>query len=345
MIHVLKKITLILVALFLFSSCSESKPSLYIYTWAEYLRPEIIEEFEKRYNCEVVVDTFDSNESMFAKLSLGVFGYDVIFPSNYILEIMKEKEMIQDLDLSLIPNSKFIDKNFLKLLHADFSNFSVPYLITYTGIGYRKDKIAHVAPTWNEFNRIDLRGRMTMLNDIREVMGAALKFLGYSINTVNKDELSQAIKLVIEWKKNLAKFESEQYKNGIASSEYLLVQGYNGDVCQVIQDNENVDFFYPNEGSLICCDFLVIPKNAPNVPLAHEFINFLLQPEIAAKNIEYTFYSSPNSGARSLLPEKLQKSHILFPPSSILEKSEVIRYLGPSQELYNQAWDEIKAAR
>ena len=328
----------------LLTGCKSKEATLHLYTWAEYIRPELIEQFEKEHNCSVVIDTYDSNESMFTKLNLGATGYDLIFPSNYILDIMKEKDMVQDIDSSKLSNLKYVDQNFLKFLDQTSSSYGVPYMITYTGIGYRKDKVKDVQATWGEFGRQDLRGRMTMLNDIREVIGAALKFLGYSVNTTNPKELEEAKNLAISWKKNLAKFESEQYKNGIASAEYLLVQGWSGDCLQVKQENDEVEFMLPKEGLIISCDFMVIPKHAKNVDLAHTFMNFLLEPKIAAQNMEYTFYLCPNTAAYLELPVSLRKNPALFPPADILDKSELIKNLGASLALYNKAWDEIKAS-
>ena len=181
-----------------------------------------------------------------------------------------------------------------------------------------------------------------MLNDMREAIGAALKYLGFSANTTNQDEINQAANQLIEWKKNLAKFESEQNKHGLASAEYVAVQGYNGDMLQVMRENENIAFYIPEEGTLISIDYAVIPNNAPNPKLAHAFINFLLNASVAAENMQFTQFSSPNTAAFDLLPESLQNNPSLFPPEHILNKSDIIKYLGKEGDLYNRAWDLIK---
>ncbi len=339
------KLLMIIALAFLTSSCGrESKPKLHVFIWSNSIKPELIESFEKETHCQVVLDTYDSNESMYAKLKLGASGYDVLLPSNYYLDLMQRQGMLHPLDLTLLPNKKNVDPAYLKLIGSSSLDYGVPFLVSITGIGYRKDKIDPPPSSWSIFGRHDLKGRMTMLNDPREVLGAALKYLGYSPNTKQAEEIRQATQLLIEWKKNLAKFESEQYKNGLASVEFLVVQGYSGDVLQVIQENSSVSFIYPEEGTMISVDSLVITKNSNQTALAHAFINYLLKAEVAAENIAYTFYLNPNTAAYEHLSPSLRANPILFPSQDILNKSEVIKDVGEAFPLYSKAWDAVKAA-
>lgn len=326
-----------LTALIGLMGCSSHQDELHIFTWSDYIHPDIIEQFEKEANCRVVIDTFDSNESMYAKLKLGGISYDLIFPSNYFVQIMQKQGMLQPIPYHEIPNLKYIEPQYLSP-----EEYYVPFMLSLSGLAYRKDKVKDFNPSWGMFGREDLKGRMTMLNDIREAMGAALKYLGYSLNTIDKKQIEEAADLLIKWKNNLAKFENEQYKNGIASAEYLVVQGYNGDILQVMQENEEVDFAYPKEGSAISIDMIVIPKNAHHIELAKKFINFMCKPEIAAINIAHTLFLSPNTGAFELLDPILRNNPALFPSKEILEKSEMIEDLGKEGELYNRAWDRVK---
>lgn len=329
----------------LVSTCGTSENELHLYAWADYIKPELIEKFEKEYNCRVIYDTFDTNESMFAKLRLGSTGYDIIFPSGYTYELMLQQRMLDSIRIDSLPNLKNVDPKYLpEKVEEGKGIYAVPFAISYTGVAYRKDKVQIEDKSWNVFGRKDLKGRMTMLNDIREALGAALKYLGFSANTINPTEIDQAADQLISWKKNLAKFESEQNKHGIASAEYIVVQGYNGDMLQVMRENANVNFFIPQEGSLISIDYIVIPKDAPNVHLAHAFINFLLEADNAAENIQFTQFSSPNTAAFELLPKTMQVNTSLFPSQAIIEKSDVIKYLGKDGELYNRAWDKVKKA-
>ena len=332
--------------LLLLSACGSSQPELHIYSWGDYFNPALLERFEKEYDCKIVIDTFDSNEAMYAKLKAGAKGYDLLLPSSYILDLMYQQGMLQPIDRSLIPNIKYIDKKYIKVSKEKEAllDYSVPYMITWTGIAYRKDRVSDIQHNWAVFAREDLRGRMTMLNDIREALGAALIHLGYSVNTRDAGELKQATDLLISWKKNLAKFESEQYKNGIASAEYLVVQGYNGDIMQVMRENPQVGFVLPEEGLILLYDHMVIPHDAKQVKLANEFINFMQDPAVAAENMAFTYFLCPNTGAYPLLNAELKDNPMLFPPQSIIDKSEAIENLGPAVQEYNKAWDAVKAA-
>lgn len=337
-------ISLILIAGVFFSGCSSPESELHLYTWGDYIKPEIVERYEKEHNCRIIIDTYDSNEAMYAKLKVGASDYDLIFPSGYLVEIMQDQGMLLHIDRKEIPNTKYLDANYLKQSNPLIEQYGVPYLMSLSGVAYRNDRLKIEDPSWGVFGKSEYKGRMTMLNDLRETIGSALRYLGYSINTHDETEVQDAVRLLIDWKKNLAKFESEQYKNGIANAEYLVVQGYNGDILQVMRENPNVSFYLPKEGSVIALDYAVIPKRARNPDAAKAFINYLLDPEIAAENIAFTLFLAPNTGAYKLLSESLRNNPILFPPAEIMEKSEVIRNLGENADIYYNAWDQIKAA-
>ncbi len=332
------------VAALALASCSRPKEVLHIFNWADYIKPELIQRFEQEHNCRVVIDTFDSNESMYNKLKAGATGYDIIFPSSYMVDLMAEQNMLQPLDHNLLPNLVHIDEELMQYATDPQFVHSAPYMMSNAGIAYRADKVENVTPTWAMFDRADLKGRMTLLNDYRETIGAALKFLGFSLNTTDDGELAQARDVVIRWKKNIAKLESEQYKNGIASGEFLLVHGYNGDLMQVIQEDEDVTYILPQEGVSISCDHMVVPTAARAVPLAHAFINFLLDPKVAAENTEFVYFLSPNKSSYEYLSDDIKEDPAVFVPDEILDHSEVIKYLGADDAKYRAIWDAIKAA-
>lgn len=326
------------------SACRPAKPVLHVYTWADYIKPELVQRFEAENNCQVTIDTFDSNEAMYAKLKAGASGYDVIVPSSYMVKIMVAQDMLQPLQPGLIPNRSHVDPDYLRIAMDKEMKYSVPYMQTITGIAYLKSKVSGFMPTWAQFDRAGLGGRMTLLNDMRETIGAALKFLGYSLNTTDEAQLAAARDVVIRWKKNLAKFENEQYKTGLASGEFLLVHGYSGDILQVQAENEDIAFAVPIEGTSVACDDLVIPKDAQQVELAHNFINFLHVPEVAAENTEFISYLCPNKTSYALLSEALRTDATLFPPAEIKAKCEVIDDLGADNAKYTRVWDRIKAS-
>lgn len=321
-----------------------SRPVLNVYTWADYINPDLLKQFEKEHGCRVVIDTFDSNEAMYAKLMAGAKGYDIIMPSSYMVSTMIRQGMLREIDHSLLPNIRHVDPEYLKMALDPKMKHSVPYMLTNTGIAYLGSRVSDAEPSWAMFDREDIRGRATMLNDMRETIGAALKYLGYSINTRDENELMEARDVVIRWKRNLAKFENEQYKTGLASGEFLLVHGYNGDILQVMEDNDDIEFVIPREGTSISCDDFVIPVAARQVELAHAFINFLLDPEVAAENIEYVLYLAPNTGAYELLSDEIRNDPAIFMEPEIRAKSEVINEVGDALAIYTRVWDAIKAA-
>lgn len=325
----------------LFASCNfSSKPTLHIFTWSELFKPELISEFESKFNCRVTIDTYDSNESMYAKLKLSSVNYDIIFPSNYYIEILEKQQMIQPVDLKKVPNIQNLDPKFFKLIEP---LPAVPFIVSFSGIAYRKDKVQINDPSWDVFGRSDLKGRMTMLNDAREALGAALKYLGYSINTRVPEQVSQAGDVLINWRKNLAKFESEQYKFGLSSGEFLVVQGYSIDVVQVMEENPDVDFLYPKEGAIMSIDYMAIPTHSKNTDLAHDFINFMLETPVAYENMVYTNSLTPILPAYELLDLKKRQNPLLFPSSEALEKMELIEDLQNDIQLYYKAWDKVKS--
>lgn len=339
----LSKLLLAAAALCL-AACSSGKQELHLFTWGHYIKPELISRFETQYDCKVFVDLFDSNEAMYAKLKASGKGYDVVVVSNYFLEPMEQQGMLQAIDTSKVPNLRYLDTPMIQKLVGSQTSYAVPYMISYTGIGVRKDKLKEFDRSWTIFANTAYAQRMTMLNDIRDVFAAALKVLGYSINTIDLGELEEATELLIQWKRNLAKYESEQYMSGIASAEYLVVQGYSGQMLQVAAENSDVEFFLPTEGVPIACDYIAIPREAPNSQLALQFIDFLYDPEVAAENIAFTMYLAPNTAAYQLLPEALTANENIFPSQEMLLRSEVVKDVYPYTERYIKAWEVLRSA-
>ena len=338
---------LILFSLFLCvlsTGCRRKTPELKIYTWADYFKPELLQRFEKEQGCKIIVDTFESNESMYAKIKAGASGYDLLTPSSYFVKIMFNQGYLQPLNHAQLPNLKHVDPDYLQIAMDPQMQHSVPYMLTNTGIAYQKSKVRNFTPSWKMFHQVALKGRMTMLNDMRETMGAALKYLGYSLNSRNEKELEAARDVVIAWKRNLAKFESEQYKGGVASGEFLLVHGYSGDLLQVQKENPDIDFVIPMEGTSIACDDLVIPKDAKETPLAHAFINFIHDPDVAAENTNFISYVCPNKTSYPKVDPALRNNPAVFLAPEVKAKCEVIDDLGPDTAKYTKIWDQIKAA-
>ena len=324
------------------AGCGGGKPVLHVYDWADYLDPALVERFEAENGCRIVLDTYDSNENMYAKLKAGATGYDIAFPSSYVIQIMRHENMLESLDRAQLSNAGNIDPVALKVTRDPEMQFCVPYTISYTGIGYRKSKVQNLVESWAMFDREDLKGRMTLLNDMRETVSGALRFLGYSGNSTKDEELQKAKEVVLRWKKNIAKFENEQYKPGLASGEFVLVHGYVGDLLQIQAENDDIGIFFPKEGFVTTCDCMVIPKGARNPALAHKFINFLLDPKVAAQNTTFTKYLCPNKPAYDLLPKEIHDNPAILLTPELQAVAEVNLDLGDDNQKFIKLWDEIK---
>lgn len=335
----------LLAAVAVAGGCRKPLPVLHVYTWADYVKPELVARFERDHACRVVIDTFDSNEALYAKVRAGATGYDVMTPSTYMTGVLFAQGLLRPLDPALIPNRKNVDPDYLKIALDPQMHHSVPYMLVKSGIAYRRSRVKEVVASWRMFDRTDLKGRITLLNDMRETIGAALKSLGYSLNTTDEAQLARARDVVIRWKRNAAKFENEQYKSGIASGEFLLVHGYSGDILQVQKENPDVAFLIPQEGTSVACDDLVIPKAAREVALAHAWIDFLHDPDVAAENTRFLSYLCPNRAAYEKLGDEVRKNPAIFMDPEVRAKSEVVRDLGADNAKYVKVWDEIKAAR
>lgn len=324
------------------TACGPSKPALYIYNWCDYLSPDVQKAFEKEYNCRIVQDIFDSNEMLEAKLKAGASDYDIVVPSSYAAGKMYAQGMLMKLDASKIPNLKNLDPEVIAKLPEGALDYSIPYTMSHTGIAYLKSKVSDFEPTWAMFERDDLKTRFSLLNDYRETIGAALKFLGYEANSRDPEQLKAAAEVVFKWKDKAAKFDNEQYKQGIASGEFYLVHGYVGDLLQVQEENDDIEIAFPKEGTLLSIDTLAIPAGAKNLDLAYAFLDFVNRPENAALNTEEILYLCPNVPSYELLPEEIRGNKAIFLDHETFSRSELIRDLGDAQPLYNRIWETIK---
>jgi spermidine/putrescine transport system substrate-binding protein len=325
-------------------SASGEKKTLTIFTWADYLSDKAKTDFERANNCTVVIDTFDSNEAMLAKIESGASGYDLLVPSSYAVQTLKRKNLILPLDHAKLTNINNVDAAYLTKALDPKMEVSVPYLMAPTCLCYLVSKVPNPTDSWGMLDRTDLKGRITLLDDMREVLGAALKFLGHSLNSTDPAQLAAARDVALRWKQNIAKWESEQYKSGIASGEFYLVQGYGSDLLQANQENADMKVVVPKEGAAFSCDDMCIPKGAKEVELAHAFINHMLDANVAAENMEEIGARSPNSAAYEHLSEDFRGSSILFPPDALFAKCEPIDDLGDKLPLWTAEWDKVKTA-
>jgi spermidine/putrescine transport system substrate-binding protein len=327
-----------------FSSCSKAASTpkkLYIFNWTYYTPDSVIQAFQKEYNVEVVYDSFASNEEMFAKIKAGGSTYDITFPSGDYVSIMAKEGLLAPIDHAKIPNFKNIDPAVIAKSGFDPGNkWSVPYYMGAAGIAVNKTKVAKYDRSWSIFGRSDLKGKMIMLDDMREVMGDALASLGYSVNSLDDTQLAAAKKLINEkWKPNLLKFDAEAFAKNFAAGEAWVVQGYAESVFAEYDAAKisDVDFFIPPEGGPMYIDSMVILKGSKNIDLAYKFIDFIHRPEQYAAFVDaFGFPATVNVPARAL------KKGAMYYKAEELKNCETKDDLGAGLEKYNQIWQDIR---
>ncbi len=335
----------ILLIVLVISSCSKSdgRKTLHLYNWTYYMPDEIIEAFEEEYECSIVVDYFSSNEEMFAKLQAGGGkGYDIIFPSADYTSIMIKLDMLSPIDHSMIPNLEYIPEIVRdKATYDPDMQYSVPYFMGAAGIAVN----TAIAPdeyerSWMIFADERLKGRMTLLDDMREVMGDALRTLGYSVNTTSQSELEEAASIISDlWKPNIVKFDAESFAKAFARGEFAVVHSYYENIETELTEEqmEYVDFFLPETGGSMYIDNMGILKDAPEKELAHQFINFIHEPENYAIFLdEFSFPPTTNTKAAEYMTTTPRFT------SEDLENYEVLIDVGEDLERYNALWEPIR---
>ncbi len=328
--------------MFLLAGCGPQKPKLYIYNWTYYIPDDVVKDFEKQFGVKVYYDMYASNEEMYAKLKAGGSGYDLVFPSGDYVSIMIREGMLEKIDKSQIPNFSNLDTNVLPKISFDPGcDYSIPYMMGAAGISVNKEKVGEFDKSWSVFDNPKLQGRMTLLDDMREVLGAALKTLGYSVNSIDTTELEKAREVVMRWKKGIVKFDAEAFGKGFAAGEFWAVQGYAENVFLELDSASrgNVDFFIPKEGGPMYMDNMVMLKSAQNKELAYKFINFIHQPEIYARIADHLMLPSINVPARNFT--KVKPNYQI----EDLANSEFKEDLGEHIELYNKIWQEIRVGK
>ncbi len=328
---------------------------LHIYTWSDYIAPEVIQGFEKALGVKVVVDTFDSNEAMYAKLKAGGTGYDIMMPSSYQIAQMAKDGMIEKIDHAKCPNvKKNFASGFAKQIIDPAFTYNVPYTVTYTGFMYLKGKVPEgvEVASWKALANPAFKGRVTLLDDMREVIGGGLMALGHPINSTDPKEIDAAVAEVLKWKPNSRKFDAESYKTEVASGATWIGHGYSTDATQIIVGDEeegskprpDIGFALPKEGYTIAFDEMVVAKDARRKDLAYAFINYIYDGEVAKANMEYICGPNPVQPGIDLLEADYRKLIIL--DDATIARGQVLKGFADQpavQELYNKAWDRIKA--
>jgi spermidine/putrescine transport system permease protein len=316
---------------------------LNIYIWSNYLPENVIAEFERRYEAKINVELYDSNEALLAKLQSGSASFDLVVPSDYMVTILKEQGLLEEIDRDRLTNFSNLDPQFTGLAYDPSNQFSVPYMWGTTGIAYRKDKVAGPIESWSALWDVHYKDRLAMLDDVRETIGAALKSLGHSLNSTEPQEIAAAAERLAEQKPLLKAYDSGGFDQLLLSGDVWVAQAYSGQIAKAMTENSNIGYIIPIEGCTMFVDNLCLPRVAKNRALALAFINYVLEARTAAEIANGTGYSSPNLAARAWIRPDLLANEAAYPPRESLVRCELIKEVGAATSLYDRYWTEIKS--
>ncbi len=332
------------------ATASQQAVTINVYNWGEYLSDgkdgskNVNSEFTKETGIKVNYTTFEDNETLYSKIAGGGASYDVIFPSDYMVSKMIREKRLEKIDRSEVPNYKYIDKAYHGEVYDPKDEYSVPYTWGVIGIFYNKKYVKEKVDSWKILWNKKYAGKILMFDNPRDAFGIAQKILGYSYNSANTNEWNEAAKLLEKQKPLVQAYVMDQIFDKMSSGEAWLAPYYAGDAATLVKDNPSIGFAIPTkEGTNFFVDAMCIPAGTKHKKEAEAYINFLCRPEIAAANMEKVGYSTPESEARKLLPEDMRSSSIIYPPESILEKSET--YVDLPQDISLQVdalWAQVK---
>lgn len=329
---------------------------LYVYNWGEYIDETVIEQFEEETGIKVTYDHFETNEEMYPVIEAGAVNYDVVCPSDYMIQKMAENGLLAEINFDNIPNIKNIDPHYMEMSKAfDPENrYSVPYTWGTVGILYNtkliEEKGLPVPTKWSDLWNPAYKGEILMQDSVRDAFMVALKAKGYSMNTTDEGELQEAKQMLIDQKPLVQAYVIDQVRDKMIGGEAAIGVIYSGEILYIQDEvaaqglDYSLEYVIPEEGTNYWLDSWVIPVNAANKENAEKWIDFLCRPDIALKNFEYITYSTPNKAAFDMLDEELQNNKAVFPDFEQLKNCEVFQYMGDEADsLYNSLWKEVKS--
>lgn len=324
---------------------SGEEPKLNFYTWATYIGETTLADFNDTSGIDVNLSLFANNDELFAKLRGGNPGFDVIVPSNDFVERLVLSDLILPIDQSKIPNFKNIAPEFRDVPFDPKRAYSMPYTWLALGIGYRKSKVKSVPDSWKcLLDSDEYKGRIALLSEAGDLFRLSAKYLGKSVNDVTPELVKTIEAMLTKQKANVKAFHDDNGQDLLASGEVDLVLEYNGDIAQVMAEDDDIGFVIPKEGSQLNADSLCIPKGAKHPENAHAFINYLLDEQAGKKITEEILYPTPNAAAKALMPDSYKKNPVIFPPADLIAKCEYAKYRKDMQPLYEEAFTRIRAA-
>lgn len=312
---------------------------LNIYNWSDYIAPQILTDFEREFGVRVTYDTFESSEEMVAKLQAGAKGYDLVVPTTYAASVLIATGLAAPLSTRYLPNRANLAPVFHGLAHDPEDRYSVPWQWGMTGIAWRADLVPAAPGSWDVFLDPAYRGKLTMLDDLRDVIGAFLRLRGHSINSTDPAQLAAAERDAVAAKRNLKAYLSAPVKGQLIAGDVWIAQLWNGDAAQAAREQPAISWMLPKEGSTLWIDSLMLPASAPHPRAAHEFINFILRPHVGAAISSVTGYGTPNQAAMPLLAQPVP-----YPSPNELARLEIQQDLGRASSLWDEVWTRIKSA-
>ncbi|PTM87768.1 ABC transporter substrate-binding protein [Mycoplana dimorpha] len=332
------------VSLIAFTS-GASAAELNIYAWSGEVPQEIVDDFAKETGITVTFDTYDSNETMMAKLSAGASGYDLIEPSQYTVQVLAKQGLLQELDHAKIPNIGNLGAPFKNVSFDPGQKWSVPYIWGTTGLAYNEDCVKTPPTSWKALWDPQYEGRIYMLDNMLAAYIAGLQVNGFDAGTTKAEEIEKATQSLIEQKKVLGGYNSTNYGDLLATGEACLVQGWNGSIAQVMATNPKVKYVIPEEGGSMWIDGFAIPKSAKNVEEAYKFIDYIMRPDVAAKAADLSKSATVIDKAKELLPKEVVENAAIYPPEAALMKADFILDVGDATKLYQDGWTKVKTAQ
>lgn len=338
----------------LLSSCSGTAGGaardgkrLNVFSWADYVAPDTVSNFEKRFGIQVTYDTFASNETLLARLEAGSVDYDIIVPTNYVVSKMIKAKLLHEIDHERIPNYRYMMERFRHLSYDPGNRFAIPYTFGTTGIAYNKEAYAAAGSAggpgdWDAFWDKRFGGRMTLLEDARETIGFALKRRGHSYNSVDPQLIAEACTDLQTQKKYVMCYTSDQVIVYLSSGDALLSLAFSGDAHIAARSNDSVGYIIPASGASMWFDNMCVPASAPHLESAYKWINYILEPQVGADLTNYTYFPVPNTAAATLIEPELRADKTLYLPESVMDKCDEISDIGDGIFLYDRAWTELK---
>jgi len=319
----------------------ELSKELNVYNWSDYIAEDTIPNFEQEFGIKVNYDNYSSTDELRAKMEAGASGYDIIVPTDYMIPDFIRAGIIQPINFANIPNFKNIGGKFKNPPYDPEDKYSIPYMWGTTGIGYNSEKVESVEG-WEVMWDEKYKNRITMHHDMRELLGAGLKYLGYSNSSTSEKELKEARDILLKQKPLVKAYTSDTYIEMLSSGDAWLANGWSGDVYQAAAENESILYAIPSQGATLWVDNMCIPASAPHKYTAEIFMDYILRPEVSAGISNYVWYANPNEASYPLTDPEIMSDPSIYPPEDVFAKLEIMAPLdSKTTDLYSRMWNEI----